>query len=678
MDGFWMDLPVDTVKFVGSEYAGKLKNLGILTIKDLIYHFPFRYDDLTQTGNLSHLEENQEATFTGTILKIDNVYTKRGRNIQRAVFSDGTGQIDVTWFNQPFLVKTLRTRPNVSLSGKVTKYRNRFSLVSPRYEYLNSTISQGELIHSGRLVPVYHETSGISSKWLRSRIKPLLTLLVPEIEWLPESIRLKENLVALDVALKSIHFPESSESLTQAINRFAFDELFLLQLAAQLRKRSWQHSTSSHSLKVDNALLQPFIDNLPFTLTKGQQNALEEVVSDLKGTNPMNRLLQGDVGSGKTVIAAAATYLVAKNGLQSVIMAPTEILALQHAKSLADLLSPLGISLSVQTASRKDTVDSAQVIIGTHAVLHRDIGNNVGLVVVDEQHRFGVKQRQKLLDVKDKPHLLSMTATPIPRTVALTLYAEMDISVIDELPIGRKPVTTWVIPPAKRQGAYQWIAKQIATDQTQVFVVCPLIEDSENQNMAEIKAAQSEFEHLSKVVFPELKLGLLHGRMKAQEKKHIMSEFSGHELDILVATPVIEVGIDIKNASIMVIEGAERFGLAQLHQLRGRVGRGDRQSYCLLFTSKGTANHRLKQLEKIHSGFKLAELDFKLRGPGELFGTKQSGYIDLKIASLSDQALILKTYKHAVGLLESGDILSQYPGLNREVEAVIENLTSAN
>jgi ATP-dependent DNA helicase RecG len=431
---------------------------------------------------------------------------------------------------------------------------------------------------------------------------------------------------------------------------------------------------------IDQEKISQFIADLPFILTKAQNKSIKEILSDLAYEKPMNRLLQGDVGSGKTVVAAIAMYVAYLNGLKSALMAPTEILALQHAKTIKSMLEPLGLRISTQTGSTKEKVDKPDILIGTHALLHQDMPKDLALLVVDEQHRFGVEQRAKLLKAKKTPHLLSMTATPIPRTVALTVYGELELSIIDEMPKGRKQIKTWVVPKKKRAGAYDWIEKQIRKDRIQAFVVCPLIEESESESTSEVKSAEQEYEYLKNEVYPKLKLGLLHGRMKARDKGDIVDKFRSKQVDVLVSTPVIEVGIDIPNATIMLIEGAERFGLAQLHQLRGRVGRGEKQSFCLLFTSTQYFEdmERLKAMETNDSGFKLAELDLELRGPGEMYGVKQHGFSKLRVAKFSDKSLIDKTNKMAKELIGDDPNLDNYPKLEAKLNSLLNRQVEPN
>lgn len=672
----FLKLPVAGLSMVGSFYAARLSKLKIETIGDLLHHYPFRYDDLSLVEAASKLEPGQTVTLQGSILDINSTYTRSGKTIQRASFSDGSITLDVTWFNQPYLVTTLRNRNLVALSGKVKEYRGKLSLQSPQYEILNPAVGK-TTIHTGRLVPVYHETAGVSSRWLRSRIAPLLKSLKDLEDWLPQGVIKREGLLPLKEALKKIHFPESTEDIKAAKERLGFDELLLLQLKALTGKKAWQDKKAK-ALKAKRAEMAKLFKSLPFELTGAQKRVWQEISADLESLTPMNRLLQGDVGAGKTVVATAALYQAYTNGSKGVLMAPTEVLALQHAKSLNSLLEPLGVRLSIQTGSMKDKFEAADVYIGTHALLYRELPANLGVVVIDEQHRFGVEQRGKLLKQDTMPHLISMTATPIPRTIALTLYSDLNLSVIDELPPGRKPIKTWVVPHRKRVRAYDWIKKQIKETGAQVFVVCPLIEDSETPMLDQVKAVSSEYERL-KQIFGEYNLGLLHGRMKSKEKAAAIQDFRQGKTELMVATPVIEVGVDIPNAAIIVIEGAERFGLASLHQLRGRVGRSDQESYCLLFTSPGVkTTRRLKEMERTHSGIELAEIDLKLRGPGDLYGTEQSGFIDLKIASLHDAVLIARTHRVAEQLLKDPAELDRAPLLKAKIEALLEKAPGAN
>ena len=663
--------PVSDLTFIGPVFARRLARLGIKTLQDLLYHFPHRYEDFSLVSKIKNVQLEKNVTVIGKIVSIKNEYTKR-MVIQKAVVEDDSGKLDIVWFNQRFIPKNIPEGTTVSFSGKIERPGNRLTMTSPDYEKLSPTTNYPlpTTIHTGRLVPIYPETASVSSKWLRSRIAQFLPKTEIE-EFLPNEIIEKYDLQEINKAKRNIHFPQTIDDTKKARRRFAFEELFLLHLSILERRKNWSTKKVSYKIDLLKDKLSKFISNLPFELTSAQRRAVEEVLNDLTKNVPMNRLLEGDVGSGKTAVAATAAYITAANGLQIAVMAPTEILANQHFTTLSSLLTPFGISVDLVTGNRNtlkgndarivkrltsNVTDKRNglrnpnrltlpcVIVGTHALLNQqDLFNKLAFVVIDEQHKFGVEQRAKLLEQKDKslPHVLTMTATPIPRTIALTLYGDLELSILDELPPGRQKIRTWLVPIAKRENAYRWIEKQIHNGD-QAFIVCPLIEESEHESMQAVKAATKEFENLSKKVFPKLKLGLLHGRMKAKEKDAVIEEFRNKKINILVSTPVVEVGIDIPNATIMLIEAAERFGLAQLHQLRGRVGRGAKQSYCLLFTQSPSEKvaTRLKAMEEAKSGSQLAELDLRLRGPGEIFGTRQHGFEQLKVASFSDFQLI--------------------------------------
>ncbi|KKR37952.1 MAG: ATP-dependent DNA helicase RecG, partial [Candidatus Woesebacteria bacterium GW2011_GWB1_40_101] len=484
-------------------------------------------------------------------------------------------------------------------------------------------------IHTGGIIPVYPETAGISSKWLRRRIHDAYNLVKLQLsEFLPRETLKVNSLLNFDDAISKVHFPKNTSKTGVGLKRLAFNELLFLQMQSLKRKRQWQKNKVAAKLKVDSTSMNQFIEVLPFKLTASQEKAIGEILVDLKRDYPMNRLLEGDVGSGKTVVAATGAFLSFTNGYQTVFMVPTQILAQQHYETL--------------------DIGRTDIFIGTHALIHNKVGfDQVALVVIDEQHRFGVEQRAHLTKIvggkKSAPHVLTMTATPIPRTIALTFYGDLDLSTLNEIPAGRQKITTWIVPPEKREGAYQWIKSQITSTKSQIFVVCPLIEESDKETLAAVKAATGHYEDLKKV-FKDLNIGLLHGRMKVKEKNKVLGNFRSRRIDILVATPVVEVGIDVPNATIMVIEASERFGLAQLHQLRGRVGRGEKKSYCLLFSESKSpkAFSRLSAMTKTISGFELAEMDLRLRGPGEIFGVAQHGFPELKIAKWTDIELIKK------------------------------------
>lgn len=668
--------PVSTIPFVGPTYAKRLAKLGIETVEDLINHFPTRYEDYSLISPISKIQPGETVTIQGQIIEIKNVFTKYGKRLTRAEIADETSSIEVIWYNQVFLTKTLKNGLLVNLSGKAGNFNSKTVLVSPQYEILRDS---KKTIHTGRLVPIYPETYGISSKWLRSRLAPLLDATIPGIEeYLPDKIRSSNSLLPLKEAVYQIHFPDNQETAQMARERLAFDELFLIQLASQKRKIEWGKEVVGKKFLINQEKVLGLINSLPFTLTNGQRKAIREILSDLSLQKPMNRLLEGDVGSGKTVVAAIAMYIACLNNFKSALMAPTEILANQHFATIRALLKQFGIRVSLETSSKKlaSKEKNWDIIVGTHALLSKNLKlENLGLIVIDEQQRFGVAQRALLKEKGINPHLLTMTATPIPRTIALTLYGELDLSYLDELPIGRKSVKTWVVPNEKRQSAYQWIEKQITKTGSQAFIICPLIEESDT--LDSVRAVTKEYENLKKVIFPKIKIGLLHGRMKTKEKDKTLSDFRRGKTDLLVATPVVEVGLDIPNATIMMIEAAERFGLAQLHQLRGRVGRGKKQSFCLLFTENNSSGvlQRLKYLETRNVGAELAEIDLELRGPGEIYGTKQHGFLNLRIAKLTDTSLIEKTRTEAKRLLSDNPSLSGFPLLNNALKKLkIEKL----
>jgi len=659
---------VEQLPLIGPAYAKRLKKLGITTIQDLLYHFPFRYLDYSLLSPIGKIQAGETVSLRGKVIAMKNEYTKKGRKIQKAVVADKSGEIQVIWFNQPFLVKTIMPGQEIGLSGKVDWFGRSLVLVSPEYEIFKEGPKK-ETIHTGRLVPLYHETYGLSSKWLRSRIAPLVKKFVPGLkEFLPKQILTKHQLITFNQALKNIHFPQNQKSAHEARKRFAFEELFLLQLAALQRKKSWQKQQLAFRFQLDQEKILQFSAQLPFELTLAQKRALREIFQDLEKDKPMNRLLEGDVGSGKTIVAAAAIYVAFLNQKQAAIMAPTQILAQQHYQTLKQSLSPLGLKVALLTGAQKETATDFDCLVGTHALIYRRAQfEQLGLVVIDEQHRFGVKQRGELIKKNRAPHVLTMTATPIPRTIALTLYGDLDLSLLDEMPPGRQKIKTWVVPPQKRAAAYQWMREQVKNKKDQAFIVCPLIEESSVETMQSVRAATAEKQRLAKEVFPDLKLGLLHGRLKSQEKEKTMEQFRKGKIDILVATPVVEVGLDIPTATVMLIETAERFGLAQLHQLRGRVGRSGQQAYCLLFSESlnKSSIRRLKALEKINTGSELAELDLKLRGPGEIYGTQQHGFFNLKVASFSDLTLIKKTRGEAEKIINQ---IERHPALQARLK----------
>lgn len=697
-----LDTPLRQISGIGYVQGVRLANLNLITVNDLINHFPFRYDDFSETVNIAEAELNQKVTLKGEIWSIKNVYTRTRKIITQAIFNDGTNSINLTWFNQPYLAKSIKVGDKIQISGKLTKYNSKLSIVAPVWERMSSLdaslVESKKSLHTGGLVPIYPETEGLTSRWLRTKISQILPKVSLFIEDpLPETI--KDNMLNLKEAYSKIHFPENYDDVQKASERLSFDEIFWIQLKTLMVKSLWKNKESVDAFKIKDEDLNSFMKTLPFELTDAQNKVLQDILEDLKKGKPMNRLVQGEVGSGKTVVAAIAAYAAHLNNFKTLYMAPTEILAFQHASTFKKLLEPQGLEIGLYTGSKKFTkahpshpnpllkgegnesltnlekvpspsrervrvrgtvLNIPHIIIGTHALLSEKLlTEDVGLVIIDEQQRFGVEQRSVLRNKAKIPHFLTMTATPIPRTVALTLYGDLDLSVIDELPKGRIPIKTHVVPSKKRPDAYKFIEEHIKAGE-QAYIITPLIEISET--MATVKAAKDEFESLQKT-FPKLKLGLLHGRLKPKEKDQVLNDFKDKKLDILVSTSVVEVGVDVPNATIMVIEGAERFGLAQLHQLRGRVGRGAKQSYCFLFsTNEDSATvSRLKNLEKISDGLKLSEIDLKIRGSGEIFGKRQSGRFDLKIASFSDLELIEKTRAAAQKILSEDPTLAKYP-----------------
>lgn len=671
--------PLSQLTGIGPGLLYKLKRLNLNTVEDLIYHFPFRYDDFSNTTSALEAQIGKSVTLQGEIWSIQNIYTRSRKIITKAIFNDGTSPIELIWFSCSWLTKQIQTGDKLQISGKISKYKNKLSIMMPRWEKLSAhdqnyipTRQVGTQIHTGRLVPVYPETTGLSSKWIRTKIDKFLPLVLDQIQDpLPNETR--NQMLPLTDAIKQVHFPVDLKQAEKARERLGFDELFYVSLATQKARMEWGKKPLIKPLRINLSAVKKFIGNLPFKLTNAQQKVLNEIILDLKKDQPMNRLIQGEVGSGKTIVATIVAYLIFKNHLRTLFMAPTEILAFQHYGTLKKFLEPYGIAVGIYTGSKKYTSrnDNTEpdIIIGTHALLSNKLDmQNIGLIIVDEQQRFGVKQRTLLRAKASVPHFLTMTATPIPRTVALTLYGDLDMSVIDELPKGRQLVKTFVVPEKKRADSYKFIAKKVALGD-QVYIITPLIEASET--LISVKAAKVEFENLKKV-FPNLKLDLLHGRMKGADKASVIQNFQSGKTQILVSTSVVEVGMDNPNATIIVIEGAERFGLAQLHQLRGRVGRGTKESFCLLYTSSASANdsRRLKYLETTFDGLKLAELDLKIRGSGQIFGAAQSGRFEFKIASFSNISLLEKTKQATQELLARDPTLDKCPLLKARLQDI--------
>lgn len=692
-----LELPIEKFLRLQPRVIQRLHTLGIKTVRELLYHFPRRYDDYSKIRPIRGLEKGEIVTICGIIKKIEGHHAWRKRmTIIEAMIEDETGKIPALWFNQHYLLKTLREGQTVNFSGKVSLGKRGLYLLQPEHELVGV---KKNLRHTGRLVPVYPETYGMTSRWLRFIIQQALEKLPEHIpDNIPQSIIASEKLVSLKTAILNIHFPKTLEEAEGAEHRFSFEELLVLQLMkhmsiAELKK------TGAPKLTLPQEELNRLIEKLPFALTSAQKKCMGDIYEDLKKTHPMNRLLNGDVGSGKTVIAGLASAMAVKNGYQVAFMAPTEILARQHFHTIREMFKDEEFSIGLLTSSEKrvatpygeaDKADitkgtssgTIHILIGTHALIQKNIQfKNLGLVVIDEQHRFGVKQRAELSKHRGRdsvPHFLSLTATPIPRTLTLALYGDLNISVLDEMPKGRKKIITKIVSPERRDAAYEFVRKEIASGR-QAFVICPRIEIAEDKEeagkkrkqlslkQAEIKSVLEEHEKLSKKIFPNLTVSMLHGKMRPKEKEKTMNEFKNGTIDILVATSVIEVGIDIQNATIMMIEGAERFGLAQLHQFRGRVGRGGHQSYCLLFPSDGFLewSERLKAVALSQNGFELAEKDLKLRGPGNIIGYEQSGISLPILKALSNPLLLERASKTAEKIIAEDPELKKYPLLKK-------------
>ncbi|MCR4328194.1 MAG: ATP-dependent DNA helicase RecG [Patescibacteria group bacterium] len=752
--------PLSEFSHVTKRILGHLGRMGIYTVHDLLYHFPVRYEDFSEIRPIAELDAGEQVTIQGIV---ENVSMRRSwrrhMTIIEATISDQNDTIRAIWFNQPYLAHTFKQGMWYNFSGKVSIKEEGVFLTNPSFEFLphgpdeisEQNLPTNNLRHTGRLVPIYPETRGLTSKGIRFVIFPILEHLLKIPDYIPESIRAREKLPGIAEALNAIHFPNTLDDALTAKRRFSFENLFLLQMV-NLRDRMMLAHESAPAIPVSIETIKEKLGLLPYTLTTSQKKSLWEICQDIAEPHPMNRLLQGDVGSGKTALAAIAALLTSDAGFQAAFMAPTEILARQHYATFMHLLSnsPLKVTIALFTSKESKICygqdleqeipkkkmlqciekKDAQIVIGTHALLGNTVHwNKLGLVVIDEQHRFGVKQRAALIHYDDDnkkqnrrrnqtsysmPHFLSMSATPIPRTLTLTVFGDLDLSTITELPPGRKPIKTYSIPPEKRAATYAFIRKSIKEGR-QVFVICPRIEktnpasesnvpkknikpfgsfgwNSHATNTLEVKTVTEEYEKLSKRIFPDLRVAMLHGKMPAKKtpasagkptKESVMRNFREGKIDILVSTTVIEVGVDVPNATIMMIEGAERFGLAQLYQLRGRVGRGAHESYCFLFTDSPSAtgtsksggiNARLNAITTAKNGFELAEYDLKQRGPGEFLGTTQTGFPDIAMEALMDPPLISASREAAKETLRSDPELKKNIPLQKKLSQFATSL----
>ena len=662
-----LSTPVKFLKGVGPQRARLLERLGITTIHDLMYYLPRGYEDRSRIPSLSQVEPREGMqTVIGQIGEMKENAPRRKVRVVRARLVDESGSMVAVWFNQPHLVKQLKKGETLIITGRVVdNFPYGYEIQVREFERAGDEPSP----HSQRIVPIYPTTEGIPVKTLRQLIHSGLTAYEGRlIEIIPKNIRERHQLIPLKQAMWGVHFPEGLEQAEKSRQRLAFDELFFFQMGLAL-VRKWRRQVTGLAQPARLEELKRFVASLPFELTNAQQRAIKEIIVDMSQAAPMNRLLQGDVGSGKTVVAAAALAHCAANGYQGAVMVPTEILAEQHQRTLSRLLQDLGIDVALlrgnQPRKAREGIlqglksGEISVVVGTQALIQEGVDfKALGLVVIDEQHRFGVRQRALLQQKGSAPHLLVMTATPIPRTMALTFYGDMDLSMIDELPPGRMPVKTVCIYGKTRERMYRLVAEEIQAGR-QAYFVCPLVEESE---MLDVEAATRLADELQDKIFPNTRVGLLHGRMKSDEKERVMGAFREGELDILVSTTVIEVGVDVANATVMVVEDAGRFGLAQLHQLRGRIGRGGHQGYCLLTARNPSPDvrQRLAVLEATSDGFKVAEEDLKLRGPGEYLGIRQHGSVEWKIADLARDLAILEAARQ-----EAQRIVGERPGALR-------------
>ena len=665
--------PLEQIKGVGPKTAQALAAAGLATVSDALNFSPRAYDDYSTAVNIADLQPGK-VTVKARCESVSTRIVRRGLRITTAVLADKSGKVKAVWFNQPYRETQLKSDAEFIFSGQFGMQYNRYQINNPSVE-LAKEIAKTAAENNSGIQPVYKSIKNLRPKTVQDLMKNIRPIMDFLPETLPENIIQRQKLVSRSEAVKFLHAPKTHEEISRGRERLAFEELFEMILAAQFNKQE-QTRLTGLTIPFNKSVVKSFVDQLPFPLTNAQRRAAWQILQDLESDHPMNRLLQGDVGSGKTVVAGLVAAEVAKAGFQTAIMAPTEILAQQHAKTLDELLSPFGVSVALLTghvkgAARSQLLDNLasgniDVVVGTHALIQEKVAyHKLGFAVIDEQHRFGVKQRQALLEKSDfMPHLLSMTATPIPRSLALTLYGELDISILDELPSGRQPIQTKIWSPASAPKLYESIENELAKGR-QAYVICPLIDDNPDNDK---KSVEAEYNKLSKTIFSHRRVGLLHGKLPTEEKAEVMQKFADGELDMLVSTTVVEVGVNVPNATVMLIENADNFGLSQLHQLRGRVGRGKHQSFChLMMSGHDKPSQRLREIEKSQDGFYLAEVDLKLRGPGEIYGKMQHGDLNLKIASLADTALIARAQVEAERFVKEGQDLLQYNHLAHAV-----------
>lgn len=663
---------VMSLRGVGSALASKLRSLGIITVCDLLYHFPRKYLDRSNVSSISSVKTGQDVTVVGRVCSVEARQTRTKKHMLVVDIYDGTGYMSGVWFNQPYHAERLKKGTEVAFSGKASFMYGRLQIVNPDYDIVESPggSSVAEQVHTGRIVPVYPCTAGVTSAMLRRLVSRALRHVSGLFDPIPEPVRDRFTIPPIEKALTQIHFPQTPDDLKQAWRRVVFEEIFLLQVGLAFKKRYRQRRTAGIAHRPPDGMITRFLNSLPFELTPAQRRCWNEIIADMTAGYPMNRLLQGEVASGKTLLAVLALLLTVENGYQGSIMAPTEVLVSQHTGRIGKMLEGLPVRVEMLTKGSPRSLLSeiasgdVDIVIGTHALIQEKVKfKKLGLVVVDEQHRFGIRQRFILTTKGEAPDILHMSATPIPRTLALTLYGDLDVSTVDEVPPGRKGVLTIVADESQRAGVLARVRTEISRGR-QAFVICPLIENSENLEAKAVEAAAKTL----RASLPDFSIAILHGQMRSEEKTRVMKMFEAGEIDILVSTVLVEVGIDIPNATIMIVENAERFGLAQLHQLRGRVGRGVERGLFILFAepSSGEAEARLEAIRKYSDGFSLAEADLMIRGEGTLFGMRQSGISDMRFVKASRNVDLIKKAREVAFEIVDADPLMQSP-FNREL-----------